>query len=129
MTNPYVSPAILDTPKARQDGRRYRSRMQAVLAGLWRGAIFGGKWMAAILIVLAILVWTPIVVLFLYRWLWQGCDAGEMIKVLHPVRGICLTLLFIINGTLCAAVVGALIMGTAAGITYRKAPANGAAAE
>ena len=106
-------------------GQHYQSRGQAIRAGAWRGAKFAGKWMAAILIVLALVVWAPLIGLIVYRWLWQGIKFWYLVEAAHlgwlPVlRAVGSTVGGIVVGTIWGALIGALIMGVAAAFDYEK---------
>lgn len=84
--------------------------------------MIGGKWMGIILGILALLSWMVVLAIFVHRWLWQGRDFWYLIERLEPLKGIGLTLAFIVYPTLWAAVICALIMGVGAGVSYRKPP-------
>jgi hypothetical protein len=120
--NPYASPAVCEETPAPVELPVYRSRTQAVVAGMRRGAMIGGKWMGIILGILALLSWMVVLVTFVHRWLWQGRDFWYLIERLEPFKGICLTLNAIVLPTLYTAVGCALMMGMAAGFSYRKPP-------
>jgi hypothetical protein len=85
-----------------------------------RGATIGAKWMAIILGIPFVLMWTIVLALFLYRWLWLGMSFSYLVEVLDFPTGIGLTLGTIVVPTFWAAVICALIMGAGYGVSYRK---------
>jgi hypothetical protein len=76
--------------------------------------------MGIIMGVLAVLMWASVTAMFLHRWLWQGADFWDLVEIFEPLKGIGLTLGAIVKSALLTAVICALIMGVAAGISYRK---------
>ena len=116
--NPYASPetAIADPrPAPRQPV--YRSRGRAFLGGMWRGAKLGGTWTAIIFGSILGAVWLFLLAMLVYRWLVQGVDLLELADL---PRNLVMTLGLIALCSLDGAIIGALVMGTAAAITYRR---------
>jgi hypothetical protein len=100
---------------------KYASRTQAALTEGWRGAKFGGKWMGIILTVLATLMWTFFFGKGFYLWIWKGVDVGPIFRNPIVLKTFGLTIGVIAYVTFVTAFIGALIMGTAAALSYRKA--------
>ena len=100
-------------------GQHYHSRGHAIRAGAWRGAKFGGKWMAATLTVISLVVWAGMIGFIVYRWLWDGMALSRLVtagtggpyKLLQMLGS---TVGAIVVGTVWGAILGALIMGVAA---------------
>jgi uncharacterized integral membrane protein len=118
--NPYLSPVIPQVSTEVKVQPEYPSRTKAIAAGFWRGAKFGGKWMAIILIFLSILLWIFFAAAFLYFWLYKGADFRLLANKLEPLKMLGITIGTILYISFLSAIVGALIMGAAAGISYRK---------
>jgi hypothetical protein len=118
--NPYVSPkASVENPILKAQPILYKSRKHAIVAGLKKGALFGGKWMAALLILLAVLGWIIILSLHLYQWNGKGNNFWFPLKNVEFLKGIWFTAITIIYPASIAALFGALIMGIGGGISYR----------
>jgi hypothetical protein len=117
--NPYQTPPTFELSAVIQPRRVYKSRRQAVLVEAWRGAKFGGKWMALIVTALFATLWAATLAEAIYsrRWRREGFWSAPL--HIDPVELFVFTPLFIACATLVAAVFGALIMGAAAGISYR----------
>ena len=118
--NPYQSPKTAEAVPSVRPQPTYRSRGRAFLGGAWRGVKFGGGWMAAILGVVALLSWGGLLAMLLYRWLVQGVELRRLIETAEPLKLFLAMLGGIAMCSLYAAVLGALIIGTAAAITYRR---------
>jgi hypothetical protein len=105
---------VVKEPQSTVDCRVYSSRRRAILAGVWQGALFGGKWMAIVASTFMLLLWT---ILTVGRWLRDG-DLELLKKALYA------TFLAIAVSVSAAAIMGALIMGIARGATYRQRSAQ-----
>jgi uncharacterized membrane protein len=117
--NPYASPTAVLEKEVPKDG--YASRKQAIFAGVKRGAKFGGKWMLLIILPISLLVWTISFARLIYLWIKLDYDFEFLQKFwnLHLyhiffswVAGLCYL-------TFLSALIGAMIMGIACGITYQ----------
>jgi ABC-type Fe3+ transport system permease subunit len=91
-----------------------------VLAGAWRGAKFGGKWPAIILTILMVAIWVVYLAMIVSLWLLRGTDLWQTLKPLEFLKMIGFSLGFVLYVTFVTGMVGGLIMGVAAGISYRK---------
>jgi len=120
--NPYQSPKTAEAVPSVRPQPTYRSRGRAFLGGAWRGVKFGGGWMAAIVAVMALLVWGALLAMLLYRWLVQGVELRRLIETAEPLKLFLAMLGGIAMCSLYAAVLGALIMGIGAAITFRRPP-------
>lgn len=113
--NPYRSP---ETHERLPAPSRYRSRRQAALAGMRRGAVLGAKWMTCILLLFWGLWWVAAAV-FAYQWFRAGIPGSTIVDLLEPgdaLRGTVLVALITVPVT---AVICALLGGLAGAITYR----------
>jgi hypothetical protein len=119
--NPYQSP---ETAQRTVDPQPvYRSRKHAFLAGLWRGAKFGGRLSSIVFGTLFLIVWIGIGLLFLYSWLVRGADPWILLERTNLRAGIRVTFGAVLICTAFGTVIGAMITGVAALIGYR-APAD-----
>jgi hypothetical protein len=121
--NPYASPyAALTEPILKTQLIQFISRKQAIVAGLKKGAKFGGKLMGIISLAFAILGWLFFVLMFLYAWLWKGVDFGyllEKIELIELLKKIGETLFLILYLSFIGALAGAVVTGIAGGISFR----------
>jgi hypothetical protein len=118
--NPYQSPAAATGIENERDELTFTTRGRAIAAGAWRGAKFGGRLMGMIMGTLMGLLWLFAIAAIIYRWLYVGDDIGRIMDKLRPLEFFGTTLLAIISSTVLAAAIGAIIMGTTAGISYRR---------
>jgi hypothetical protein len=112
--NPYQSP-LTGGQDALPARTAYPSVTSAVLAGAWRGAKFGGKWMALSLGSLLLIVLVAVCGTIVYEMSWRGYDGK---RVLEGLEGVGWCVLALMQATLLAAAVGAIIMGIGEGISY-----------
>jgi len=80
--------------------------------------------MALILVVLAVLTWTSLLAMFLFRWLYAGVDFWFLLERSEIISGMAMTLGSIVYVTFCTAVIVAILMGIAGAISYRKPSAH-----
>jgi hypothetical protein len=103
--NPYQSPPTVEQPAS---SRMYASAAKAFLAGAWRGAKFGGKWMSLILGILTLVVCVAFCVGIIYRFYRQGYDVQALLQGLK-IAGLCVfTTAYV---TAITAVISAIMMG------------------
>jgi hypothetical protein len=121
--NPYKSPTAARQTPTSQPPLVYKSRWQAVRAGLWRGAKFGGKWMAIVCIALVAISFAFIAAIAFDR-MRKGIDVRPswMHLSLELLKALSATILAIAWVTIVGAIAGAAIMGAAAAVTYRRTP-------
>jgi hypothetical protein len=120
--NPYQSP-LADVPDAQRSGTVYPSATRAVLAGAWRGAKFGGKWMALSLASLMLVLVVAICGMLVYEMSWRGYDGK---RVLEALKGVGLCVLALLQMTFLAAAAGAIITGIGESVSYRRRKRRGA---
>lgn len=97
----------------------YRSRSEAVRAELWRGAKFGGKWMALIIISIDLILWVAIGAKLLYEIYRNGIVAWYSLAPGLP-RLMLLTSGVAAAATIYSAIFGSIIMGAGAAIGFRR---------
>jgi hypothetical protein len=117
--DPYRSPRAITTAEEQSEQPAFASRGRAMAAGAWRGAKLGGRLMGMIIGTVMALLWFAAIVAILYRWLVMGGDIGWIIEKTRPIQLFGVTLLGAVYVTVLAVLLSALIMGTAAGISYR----------
>jgi hypothetical protein len=117
--NPYRSPLALAPAEEESDRPAFASRGRAIAGGAWRGAKLGSRLMGMIVGTLLALLWFAAIAAVLYRWLIMGGDIGWIMEKTRPLQLFGVTFLAATYSTVLAAMVSAIIMGTAAGISYR----------
>jgi hypothetical protein len=120
--NPYRSP-LPDGQVASRSDIIYPSAAKAFLAGAWRGAKFGGKWMALSLGSLMLILVVAICGMLVYEMSWRGYDGKH---VLEGLKGVGLCALALMHMTFLAAAAGAIIMGIGESVSYRRRNRSGA---
>jgi hypothetical protein len=118
--NPYQTPSTFERMAVPRPEPVFRSRTQAVLAGAWRGAKFGGKWPAIILTILMVAIWAVYLGMIVSLWLLRGTGFWQTLKPLEFLKMVGLSLGSVLYVTFVTGMVGGVIMGVAAGISYRK---------
>jgi hypothetical protein len=120
--NPYQSP-LTDGEHAQLSGTAYPSATKAALAGAWRGAKFGGIWMALSLGSLMLILVVAICGMLVYEMSWRGYDGK---RVLEGLKGVGLCALGLMYTTFLAAAAGAIIMGIGEVVSYQRRKRRGA---
>jgi hypothetical protein len=120
--NPYQSP-LTGGQDALPARTAYPSVTRAVLAGAWRGAKFGAKWMALSLGILLLIVLAAVCGMIVYEMSLRGYN-GKL--VLERLTGVGWCVLALMCATFHAATVGAIIMGIGEGISYWRGRRRGA---
>jgi len=95
-----------------------------MIAGLKRGAFFGGKWGALIGAIFGgfgLIFWVGTA---LHHGPWGGTESGMVVNRFELMKAVLSVPALILYVAVLGAVPGALIMGLASGITYRPASRN-----
>jgi hypothetical protein len=107
---------------AKQRYPNYQTRWQAIRAESWRGAVFGGKWMALILIAIDFILWAVVFVALIYRSFTTGIAMWHL--GMADLPGLLLaTTAAVALCTVYSALFGAVIMGAGAAVGYRRSSA------
>jgi hypothetical protein len=113
--NPYRSPRYDWERSAGRKQIRYRSALQAIRAGSWRGAKFGAKWVGLFLGGLAFILCAFVGVRLYFHIYQHGIDVRYALEALFIL---CRFFLFTLILTFMTAVVSAILMGSGEWVAY-----------
>jgi hypothetical protein len=106
-------------PRSAVGARQYASRQQATLAGMRRGAIFGGKFMGIVVGVSALVFWISFSAMAVFRWLWYAESVlNGLNKENVAIKGAYATVMFLAVPTIFAAVACAFIMAVQGAVNF-----------
>jgi hypothetical protein len=113
--NPYQSPLTDSQDASSRLECKYPTATRAVLAGAWKGAKFGAKWMGLILGSIVFVICVFFSVEIVYRIYRQGYDYQYVLEGLKLFGSCILGVLLI---TFYTAIISAIIMGVSEGVSY-----------
>ena len=114
-SNPYQSPLSPGPAEGEPGHNPLTPKLASIRGEFWRGAKFGARICAAMLGVIAVIVWAVFVAVVLVRSWQLGLDPLSVVGGWQRVaQGIGLTLGAILLTSFYAAIAGSLIMGVAA---------------